>query len=141
MADRYWTVVAEGGRVHLVSREVGTVEQGRQIGSLPRGFKVVFDVAALLRSSGIPADRWLGEVAFLVGAFQRQGAPAAEATCRSCGAPVVWAKTANDRAMPLDARPEKRVVVEDGVARVVDAFVAHWASCPNADEHRKGATQ
>jgi len=58
-------------------------------------------------------------------------------TCKSCGAQIVWAKTASGRAMPLDARPERRVVLDGGVARVVDAYVAHWATCPHAGEHRR----
>jgi len=58
-------------------------------------------------------------------------------TCKSCGAQIVWAKTASGRAMPLDARPERRVVIDGGVARVVDAYIAHWATCTHAEDHRR----
>jgi hypothetical protein len=51
--------------------------------------------------------------------------------------------------MPLDAEPSDRgrwVIDEDGVARPheplfdgqMDRLVAHWATCPSSDEHRKG---
>jgi hypothetical protein len=40
--------------------------------------------------------------------------------------------------MPLDAKPEKRVVVDGHhVARVVDTFTPHFSTCPNAAQHRK----
>lgn len=81
-------------------------------------------------------------------------------SCRSCGAEVRWAHTANGRAMPLDAepvpdgnvvytgrdvrndrgvaRPEVRVeaqppMFDDGQPR----YVSHFATCPNADQWRK----
>lgn len=83
--------------------------------------------------------------------------------CRSCGAAIRWAHTANSRAMPLDAEPvadgnvvftgrtvsndrgvaapEVRVesqppMFDDGAPR----FVAHFATCPNADQWRKPPT-
>lgn len=75
------------------------------------------------------------------------------ATCRSCGAPVIWAVTAaTGSRMPVDAEPD-----EDGnlllsldnppVAQVVDPaqlvmddgkrFTSHFATCPHADQHRR----
>jgi hypothetical protein len=47
--------------------------------------------------------------------------------------------------MPLDAKPEKRIVLEqrDGMhplARVVDTYVSHFSTCPNAAQHRKAKT-
>lgn len=64
------------------------------------------------------------------------------AACRSCGAKIVWALTATGKKIPLDAKPEKRVVLESRtpfgeVAVVHDTFVSHFATCPNAAEHRK----
>lgn len=80
--------------------------------------------------------------------------------CRSCGAEIRWAHTTSGHAMPLDAEPvadgtvaftgrdvrndrgtalpEVRVDVgqplfDDGTPR----YVAHFATCPNADEWRK----
>lgn len=80
--------------------------------------------------------------------------------CRSCGAEIRWARTATGRPMPLDAEP----VADGNVAftgrSVRDArgfaapevrvesqppmfdndeprYVAHFVTCPNADEWRK----
>lgn len=65
------------------------------------------------------------------------------ATCGSCGAPLEWAKTLRGRSIPVD--PE---TVESGNLRVVDGIayfgspgsgdrVSHFATCPNADQHRR----
>lgn len=75
--------------------------------------------------------------------------------CRSCGAPIVWARSVTTgRALPVDAdptptgnlrltpghdgRPRAEVTgppslldTEDG-----DRYVSHFATCPNADDHR-----
>lgn len=71
------------------------------------------------------------------------------ATCKSCGAAVIWAKTekgANgiyDAAETTPPDPEGRywVIGDDGVARQGDkgspGHVSHWATCPNAAQHRK----
>lgn len=62
-----------------------------------------------------------------------------EAKCRSCGAPIVWTKTTNGKRMPLDAKPELRMVLDvtTGVANVVDAYTSHFATCPDAADHRR----
>jgi hypothetical protein len=58
-------------------------------------------------------------------------------TCRSCGAVIWWGKTPQGKAVPLDA-PEKRFVLDrDGTVSLVDAYLTHFATCPNASEHRK----
>ena len=82
------------------------------------------------------------------------------ASCRSCGARVVWARTETKegkppKSMPLDATPDGRVlVVENGnivtigtdtggapVVRYVASgqgrHRSHFATCPHAAEHRK----
>ncbi len=51
-----------------------------------------------------------------------------ESTCRSCGATILWCETLRGRKMPLDVEP-----LDDG-------YESHWATCPNASEHRKGGT-
>ena len=72
--------------------------------------------------------------------------------CRSCGAEILWAKTIKGHSIPLDAQPAAKgnvVIAENGTAlvyrdpaaiatRYVDEphFVSHFATCPNADEHR-----
>ena len=66
--------------------------------------------------------------------------------CRSCGAPIEWAVTDAGKMIPLDADPvpEGNLVVEAGKsrARTVDDpgvvfWRTHFATCPNADEHRR----
>lgn len=67
--------------------------------------------------------------------------------CTSCGAKVIWAKTAKGKSMPLDATPtaDGNLVLVNGVARIPEigddqpflAYKSHFATCPNADEHRK----
>jgi hypothetical protein len=75
------------------------------------------------------------------------------ATCRSCGAPVVWFRTPRGRATPVDPAPNPKGNVEllhDGTCRVhgpVDAeaaqlagaelYVSHFATCPDAPQHRR----
>lgn len=67
------------------------------------------------------------------------------ANCSSCGAEIVWAKSAaTGKAIPLDAKPEKRFyewvgTIESGSAEValMDTYQTHFATCPNAAQHRK----
>jgi hypothetical protein len=59
-------------------------------------------------------------------------------TCRSCGAAILWVVThPGGKRMPLDVPPVKRFVVEDGEAYQRDTYVSHFATCPNAAQHRK----
>lgn len=64
-------------------------------------------------------------------------------TCRSCGAPIKWVKTAKGKNMPLDLKSEeKRIVVVGAGAKgefgyIVDTYLSHFATCPQANEHRK----
>lgn len=59
-------------------------------------------------------------------------------TCRSCGAAITWVEMESGKRMPLDL-PEKRVVIvpSTGKGRVMDAHTSHFATCPNAAQHRK----
>ena len=74
--------------------------------------------------------------------------------CRTCGAPILWAKTERGKNIPLDPEP-----CDDGnlavssvpgglLARAVGAnspallaglprHVSHFVTCPQADQHRK----
>lgn len=60
--------------------------------------------------------------------------------CRSCGAPIVWAKSATGKSIPLerDSVPEldrhKAVIAFDPAA----GHIAHFSSCPDAGKFRKG---
>lgn len=49
----------------------------------------------------------------------------AEAKCRSCGRQIWWAKTKNDKNMPINACGAE--------------FESHFASCPAANKFRKEA--
>lgn len=72
--------------------------------------------------------------------------------CRSCKAPVLWTRTAAGKAMPLDPEPNPagNVVLVKGVAVVLGKraaegvaavegtrYMPHWATCPNAKEHKR----
>lgn len=69
--------------------------------------------------------------------------------CKSCGAQIRWVKMAGSgKSMPLDdvPGPQGTVAVEQGVGHVLKGlaiveyegplFVSHFATCPNAKEHR-----
>lgn len=74
------------------------------------------------------------------------------ANCRSCGAAIIWAETANGKRMPVDAEPvipKGLFVLTEQTDRsmpplatsaaslsVPRLFQSHFATCPNADEHR-----
>ena len=75
--------------------------------------------------------------------------------CRFCGAPVIWVQTDKGKTMPIDPDP-----VEHGNLRLIPVgetgkvhylkkgeleedspeprYVSHFATCPNAKQHRKG---
>lgn len=72
--------------------------------------------------------------------------------CRSCRAEVIWCVTPAGKRMPVDAQPVEGgnllLTTDDPpVARVVDPdqlliddgqrFVSHFATCPEADTHRR----
>lgn len=59
-----------------------------------------------------------------------------EGTCSSCGAPIYWVRTTTGSRMPLDRGRVLRVVFQDGVWRVLGSYKSHFASCPNAAQHR-----
>lgn len=89
-------------------------------------------------------------------------------TCNSCGNPIVWATTLNDKRIPMDARPDPKGLFllrrdpappprssfhqngpawlavpassaepppREGEAR----YTSHFATCPNARQHRRSA--
>ena len=71
--------------------------------------------------------------------------------CESCGAEIIFVASATtNKLMPLDAKPEKRIILVDLVgvlvggleprgarARVVDTYISHFATCEFADQHRR----
>jgi len=65
-------------------------------------------------------------------------------TCKTCGAEILWIVTPTGKAHPVDAKPEKRWVTvfsldEDGGEEwaLVDTYLTHFATCPQADQHRR----
>jgi hypothetical protein len=59
--------------------------------------------------------------------------------CKSCGADILWVETPGGRSMPLDPRPEKRIVLgaKTGEAHVLDTYVSHQETCQSGED-RKG---
>lgn len=67
--------------------------------------------------------------------------------CRSCGASIIWAQTAKGKDIPIDAEPapDGNIALINGVAHVDSLFLksaqmhykSHFATCPNASQHRK----
>lgn len=66
-------------------------------------------------------------------------------TCRSCGAEILWAVTANGKRMPLDAQPVPGLFAirdlpghdPEATSPPISVYRSHFATCPNADQHRK----
>ena len=61
--------------------------------------------------------------------------------CRTCHREIVWGMTENNKRVPLDP-PEKRFVFPgDGdLVVMLPTHVSHFATCPQADQHRKEKT-
>ena len=79
-------------------------------------------------------------------------------TCRSCGAEIVWMRTENGKAMPLDPgeialveSPHGSVLAVAANGKVIrgdvvgDSYeygyilarISHFATCPQANQHRR----
>lgn len=90
---------------------------------------------------------------------ERGAQPMNKATCRGCGAPIVWIKTPAGKAMPCDPAPvyykaapggKDKIVTTRGEvvsceivpgAETTDAgYRPHWATCPQAGQFKKGGT-
>jgi len=54
-------------------------------------------------------------------------------TCSSCGAAIVWLKTATGANMPTDAA----TVRPDDVTFNPPRHTSHFATCPHAASHRR----
>lgn len=64
--------------------------------------------------------------------------------CRTCPAQITWARTEKGKRIPLDVGrvPDGNITVDaEGVAHYVTPGtgdrVSHFATCPNAKEHRR----
>lgn len=59
-------------------------------------------------------------------------------TCASCRANILWIKMAKSgKPHPVDPKPFKFVVENQDGGYVAVGYQSHFASCPNADQHRK----
>ncbi len=77
------------------------------------------------------------------------------AHCRSCDAPIIWVVTEKDKKMPIDAEPSPEgtfikfrldangdkivhfVKESERAATTKPLYASHFATCPDAAEHRK----
>ena len=63
--------------------------------------------------------------------------------CKSCSAEIVWATTPGGKSMPLDAKHETLWLIEacavgaPPTCRPVQVRRSHFATCPQADQHRR----
>lgn len=55
------------------------------------------------------------------------------ATCKSCGKEIRWLKTRDDKNMPVDAE----TVGRDETIFDHAKHKSHFATCPNANQHRR----
>ena len=80
-----------------------------------------------------------------------------KATCRGCGAPIVWIRTAGGKSMPCDAEPvlykerkgaAGKIVTPNGEVLSCDldvepdeatgiGYISHFVTCPQAERFRK----
>lgn len=54
--------------------------------------------------------------------------------CSSCRARIIWLKTRTGKNMPVDA---DTVEPQDTEFHPESDHVSHFATCPNADQHRR----
>ena len=71
------------------------------------------------------------------------------AKCRSCGKPIIWAVAEKGKRMPVDAEESEagQFFLDDsedppkaffGRGELPAGYTSHFATCPNASQHRKG---
>lgn len=84
---------------------------------------------------------------------QAEVRPPASATCKSCGAQILWFVTRTGKRMPVDVTPLRAepggscvLVLDSGEVRgslqldpkgSIHGRQAHWSTCPNANNHRE----
>lgn len=61
--------------------------------------------------------------------------------CKSCGAEIKWMKTESGKNIPVDVPPVEQetkydLVLTESVFKP-GLMTAHFATCPNANKHRK----
>jgi hypothetical protein len=55
--------------------------------------------------------------------------------CSSCGAPIVWFRTKAGKRMPVDEASTQSTDAEHQLD--LSRHRSHFATCPNADQHRR----
>ena len=81
-----------------------------------------------------------------------------KSTCRGCGAPIVWIRTAAGKSMPCDAEPALYKAREGAAGKIITGngtvlsadigglaafepdgvgYVSHFATCPAAEQFRR----
>ena len=63
--------------------------------------------------------------------------------CRGCGKPMIWAEDNEGKNIPLDPKPPVYELMGENrgkslVRRHRQAFVSHFATCPDAAQFSKG---
>ncbi len=62
--------------------------------------------------------------------------------CKSCGADIQWLKTRKGKNIPVNIPPfEDGESAHEAITTAIefnpDYMIAHFATCPNANKHRK----
>ena len=62
--------------------------------------------------------------------------------CKSCGAEIQWVEMDSGKKMPLDVKKktlvyERHINIQDISWITITGFESHFATCPNANTHRK----
>jgi len=58
--------------------------------------------------------------------------------CHGCGEELLWVRTPHSAATPLEAEPERRFVLLEGVAHLVPTYRSHLTRCQAAAVDRGG---
>jgi hypothetical protein len=61
------------------------------------------------------------------------------AKCRGCGADIIWTVTEHGQKMPIDPKPEKRLILmarkqsnQEPITMERDTYMTHFATCPKS---------
>ncbi len=60
--------------------------------------------------------------------------------CKTCGQPIIWAKTQAGSAAPLNSgfKVLKTLYIGDGTRlQLLGPYASHFSTCPQANQHRK----
>lgn len=60
--------------------------------------------------------------------------------CKLCEEAIIFVKGPKGNTMVFNAKPKTAWYIDEqkGEARSFKSYVPHWATCPNADQFRKG---